>query len=136
MKGGDHRFFGYRGDHAFFHRRCGPDTQWMAIEAPLAEKLTRFQNPDDRFLALLGHDSELDTTFLNVKNRIRRVSLLEDALTSLKFQDCFASPYLGEKGRRIEPVIGWIPHRSLLCSDERAPTIIAVAAPAVTHVLR
>jgi hypothetical protein len=39
-------------------------------------------------------------------------------LISLKFQDCFASPYLGEKGLGIEPVIRWIPHRSLLCSDE------------------
>jgi hypothetical protein len=31
----------------------------MAIEAALAEELARFQNPDDRFLALLGQDSEL-----------------------------------------------------------------------------
>ena len=92
----------------------------MAIEAALAEELARFQNPDDRFLALLGKDSELDSTFLNVKNRIRRVSLLEDVLTSLKFQDCFASPYLDEKGCGIEPVIGCIAHRNLLCSNERA----------------
>jgi hypothetical protein len=76
--------------------------------------------PNDRFLALLGKDSELDSTFLNVKNRIRRVSLLEDVLTSLKFQDCFASPYLDEKGCGIEPVIGCIAHRNLLCSNERA----------------
>jgi hypothetical protein len=45
--------------------------------------------------------------------------LPEDVLIFLKIQDCFASPYLGEKGFWIEP-IGWIPHRSLLCSDERA----------------
>jgi hypothetical protein len=96
----------------------------MAIEAPLAEELARFQNPDDRFLALLGKDSELDSTFLNVKNRIRRVSLLEDVLTSLKFQDCFASPYLDEKGLGIKPVIGCIAHRSLLCSDERACLVL------------
>jgi hypothetical protein len=57
---------------------------------------------------------------LNVKNRIRHVSLPEDLVIFLKFQNCFASPYLGEKGLGIEPVIGWIPHRSLLCSDERA----------------
>jgi hypothetical protein len=69
---------------------------------------------------LLGHDSELDTTFLNVKNRIRHVSLPEDVLTSLKIQDCFACPYLGEKGFGIEGYLGWFPHRSLLCSDERA----------------
>src|SRR5579864_8057714 len=136
MKGGDHRSFRYCGDQAFFHRRCGRDTPWMAIEASLAEELARFQNPDDRFLSLLGHDSELDTTFLNVKNRIRRVSLHEDVLTSLKFQDCFAFPYHGEKGFGIERILDWFPHRSLLCSDERAPTVVAIAAPAGIHILR
>jgi len=78
----------------------------MAIESPLAEGLARFQHPDDRLLALLGQDSELDTTFLNVKNRIRHVSLLEDVLAFLKFQDRFARPYHGEKGFGIEPIIG------------------------------
>jgi hypothetical protein len=37
---------------------------------------------------------------------------------SLKSQDCFASPYLDEKGFGIEPAIRCIAHRSLLCSDE------------------
>jgi hypothetical protein len=41
-------------------------------------------------------------------------------LVFLKFQDLFARPYLGEKGFGIESVIGWLPHRSLPCSDERA----------------
>jgi len=108
----------------------------MAIEAPLAEELARLQNPDDCFLPLLGHDGELDTTALNVKDRIRRVSLREDVLTSLKFQDGFACPYLCEKGLGIERFRGRFPHRSLLCSDERALIIIAVAAPTATHVLR
>ena len=94
----------------------------MAIEAPLAEELARFQNPDDRFLALLGQDSELDTTFLNVENGIRHVSLLEDVLTSLKFQDCFASPYLGEKG------FGF-PTGASPAPMKHAPRIIAIAAP-------
>jgi hypothetical protein len=43
---------------------------------------------------------------LNVKNRIRHASLLEDVLVFLKFQDRFARPYLGEKGFGIELVIG------------------------------
>src|SRR6202051_3836031 len=41
MKGGNHRFFGYRGDHTLLHRGCGRDAQWMAVKAPLAEKLAR-----------------------------------------------------------------------------------------------
>ena len=52
----------------------------MAIEAALAEELTRLQNSNYRFLALLGYDGELDLALLNVKNRIRRISLLEDVL--------------------------------------------------------
>ena len=65
---------------AFFHRRRGRDAQCMAIEAALAEELARFQNSDDRFLALLGNDCELDPALLNVKNRIRRLALREDDL--------------------------------------------------------
>jgi hypothetical protein len=56
---------------------------------------------------------------LNVKNRIRHFSLLEDVLILFDVQDRFARPYLGEKSFGIEPVIGCIAHRSLLCSDER-----------------
>jgi hypothetical protein len=85
----------------------------MAIEAALAEELARFQNSDDRFLTLVGQDSELDPAFLNVKNRIRHVSLLEDILVFLKFQDCLARPYLGEEGFGIELFFGWFSHRSL-----------------------
>ena len=86
----------------------------MAIEAALAEELARFQNPDDRFLALLGYDSELDPALLNVKNRICHVSLLEDVPIPFNFQNRFARPHLGEKSLRIEPGFGWLSsHRSL-----------------------
>jgi hypothetical protein len=42
---------------------------------------------------LNGHPLRIATT---------SVSLPEDVLTSLKFQDCFASPVLDEKGLGIE----------------------------------
>ena len=41
-------------------------------------------------------------------------------LVFLKFQDRFARPDLGEKDFGIELLIGWLSHRSQLCSDERA----------------
>ncbi len=47
----------------------------MAIEAPFAKKMTGSQNCDDCFLALLGNDGELDLAALNVKNRVRDLSL-------------------------------------------------------------
>jgi len=45
-------------------------------------------------------------------------------LVCLKFQNRFARPYLGEKGFGVEPVIGEVPHTSLLCSDERAAAYV------------
>jgi hypothetical protein len=62
---------------------------------------------------LPGYDTELDLALLKVENRIRHVSLLEDTLIFLEFQDRFASPYLGEKGFGIERVFDWLSHRSL-----------------------
>jgi hypothetical protein len=50
---------------------------------------------------------------LNVKNRIRHVSLLEDVLMLFNFQDRFARPYFGEKSLEIELVTAWLSHRSL-----------------------
>jgi hypothetical protein len=52
----------------------------------------------------IGDNRNHDVSGMTSKNapavprRIRHVSLLEDVLTSLKFQDCFASPYLDDKG--------------------------------------
>ena len=58
----------------------------MTIQAAFAEELARLQNCDDRFLALLGQDRELDLAFLNVKNRIRDIALLEHMLIFTEFQ--------------------------------------------------
>src|SRR5476649_1692444 len=42
VKGGNHGFLRYRGDHTFFHRRCGRDAQRMAVQTAFAEELARF----------------------------------------------------------------------------------------------
>src|SRR6476620_6664411 len=104
-QGSKHRFLGDGGDHTFFHRRRGRDAQWMPIEAPLAEELARFQNLDHRFLALLGQDSELDPTFLNVKDRIRHVSLPEDVLIFMEFQYLLPRSNFGEKYCGVKHVL-------------------------------
>jgi hypothetical protein len=44
-------------------------------ETPFAKKMTGAQDCNDRFLALLGNDRELDLAFLDVKNRVRGLSL-------------------------------------------------------------
>ena len=47
----------------------------MSIQTSFAKKLTLFQDCDHRFLALLGNDGELDLALLDVKNRVRDLSL-------------------------------------------------------------
>jgi hypothetical protein len=41
----------------------------MVVQARFTKKLTRSEDCNDRFLALLGNDSELDLALLDVKNR-------------------------------------------------------------------
>ena len=42
----------------------------MAIQTSFAKKMTGSQDCNDRFLALLGNDRELDFAFLDVKDRV------------------------------------------------------------------
>ena len=52
----------------------------MAIQTSFAEKVTRFQNSYDCFLAPLGNDGELDLALLDVKNRVRLAALRKNNL--------------------------------------------------------
>ena len=60
------------------HSSIGPgccDAQRMAIQTSFAKKVTRSEDCNDRFLALLGNDRELDLALLDVKNRVGDLSL-------------------------------------------------------------
>jgi hypothetical protein len=72
MHGGNHGHLGDARDQAFIYRRSGRDAKGMTVETPLAKELTRAQDSDDCFLALLGNDGELDLAILDVKNRVRK----------------------------------------------------------------
>lgn len=69
----------------------------MTIETPLAKELTGFQNPDDRFLALIRNDDDLDPTFLDVKYCIGRLTLGKDDLILREFRYRFATPTFARK---------------------------------------
>jgi hypothetical protein len=47
----------------------------MAIQTSFAKKMTWSQDCNDCFLALLGNDGEFDLALLDVKNRVRDLSL-------------------------------------------------------------
>lgn len=74
----------------------------VTIETPLAEELAGFQDPDDRFFALIRNDNDLDPAFLDVKYQIRRVALGEDDLILLELRYRFAHPDFFEKVLWVE----------------------------------
>jgi hypothetical protein len=47
----------------------------MAIQTSFAKEVTWSQDGNHRFLALLGNDGEFDLALLDVKNRVRDLSL-------------------------------------------------------------
>jgi hypothetical protein len=51
------------------------DAQRMAIQTSFAKKVTWSQDCNHRFLALLGNDGEFDLALLDVKDRVRDLSL-------------------------------------------------------------
>ena len=72
-----------------------------------AEKITGSYDRNHRLLALLGNDGELRLALLDVKDRVRRVSLGEDNLILAEPVDDAASPTLARNffgsndGRRL-----------------------------------
>src|ERR1700730_12473928 len=118
MNSRDHRVLRDRRDDAIFYRCRRRDAQRVTVHASFAKELAGLQDCDDRFLALLRHDSKLDLAPLNVKNRVRDIALLEHMLVLVKFEHCFPRAHLGEKYFGVKYVLGWLLHRSLLWLNE------------------
>src|ERR1700686_5455936 len=91
----------------------------MAVHAAFAKELTGLQNSDHRFLALLGQDSQFDSSFLNVKQRVGDIALLKHVLILMEFKYLLSRTHFGEKNLRVEHVISWLSQRRLLWLDER-----------------
>src|SRR5580704_3625408 len=83
VNGSDHGRLRNASNHAFIDRPCCCDAQRMAIKTPFAKKMIWSQHCHHRFLALLGNDRELDVAFLDVKDRVRILSLCVKAGSSL-----------------------------------------------------
>jgi len=127
MNSGDHRGLRDRRDDAILHRRCRRYASRMTIHATFAEELARLQNCDDRFLALLGQDSQLDPSFLNVKYRVGDVALLEHALIFMEFQYLLPRAHFGEKSLRVKQITGCLSHWTLLWPRPARSSLIGYA---------
>jgi hypothetical protein len=113
VNGGDHGRFLDASDHAFIDRYRCCDAQRMAIQTSLAKKVAGSEHCHYRFLALLGNDSELDLALLDVKNRIRYLSLRKYNLLLPVFRYRFSLPDLGEKYLGIKRRFGYFPHKGV-----------------------
>ena len=101
------------------------NTKWQRphpIQTPFAKKLTRSEDCNHRFLALLGNDRELDLALLDVKNRVRDLSLRKNNLIISIFGYCFSFAHLGEKCFGIKRGFNSLPHKgSLFLSHKGGP---------------
>src|ERR1700720_4223788 len=86
----------------------------MAIQTPFAKKMTGSQDCNDCFLALLGNDSELDLALLDVKNRVRDLSLRKNNFILSIFGYRFSFAHLGEKYFGIKRGFNSLPHKGSL----------------------
>src|SRR5207247_10463114 len=83
----------------------------MAIQTSFAEKVTWSQDRNHRFLALLGNDGEFDLALLDVKNRVRDLSLRKNNLILPIFGYRFSLAHLGEKFFGIKRGFNSLPHK-------------------------
>jgi hypothetical protein len=73
----------------------------MAIEASFTKELSRFNYPDNCFLALFRDNENFDPSLLNIENRIGDVSLGKNDLGFSEFQYDFTLADFGKKAFRI-----------------------------------
>src|ERR1700732_3324736 len=85
----------------------------MAIQTSFTEKVAGSEDCNHRFLALLGNDSELDLALLDVKNRVRDLSLRKNNLILSIFGYRFSFAHLGEKCFWIKRGFSFLPHKGL-----------------------
>lgn len=78
----------------------------MAVHAAFAKELSRLQDSDHGFLALLGYDDDLHPPFLDIEDRVRLISLGKDDVTLAKLKDGLSFAYVGEKLLRVKRWIG------------------------------
>ena len=89
-------------DDGVRHGRDRRDALRLPGKTSFTEEFVRSKNCDDGFLALLRNDGDLHLAFLDVEDRIGRVSLRKDDLVLAVLANAPALADLGEKRFRIE----------------------------------
>jgi Beta-lactamase len=102
MEHADNGRFFQSDDDGFRHCRDRRYPQSLSGQTSFTEEVVRSKNCDDGFLALLRNDGDLHLAFLDIEDRIRRVSLCKDDLVFAVRINAPAIANLGEKRLRIE----------------------------------
>ena len=92
----------------------------MAIQTSFAKKVAGSEHCNRRFLALLGNDGEFDLALLDVKNRVRDLSLRKNNLILPIFGYRFSVAHFGEKYFGIKRGFSSLPHKGPLFFFTRA----------------
>ena len=92
--------FGHHTDPARGHRRRGRESNRLAGQRPFPEEVSGTHDADDRLLAGLGNDRQLDAALLNVEDALARLTLDEDR------RGCWIVDGLSRDARGIEERLG------------------------------
>jgi hypothetical protein len=116
MEHADNGRFFQSDDDGFRHCRDRRYPQSLSGQTSFTEEVVRSKNCDDGFLALLRNDGDLHLAFLDIEDRIRRVSLCKDDLVLAVRINAPAIANLGEKRLRIESRPTFDRHSTSLCT--------------------
>ena len=89
-------------DDGVRHSRGCRYAQRLPGKTTFTKEVVHSKNCDDRFLASLRNDGDLHLAFLDVKDRVRRVSLRKDDLVLVVRANAPAFTNLRKKRFRIE----------------------------------
>jgi hypothetical protein len=115
----DHLGLAHPHDLAVAHRRGRRQPQRLPNQASFTEEFARAEHGDDRLLALLGGDDDLDLALLDVMDSIRRPGLsIDDGILGV-LGDGAPTGHRCQEGLRIEARFSRCCHKSLLIVGAR-----------------
>jgi hypothetical protein len=92
----------HSGDDGVLRGPGGGNAPRPSGQTTFADKISRFEECDDCFLALGRDNRDFDPAFSNVEDGIRRVTLSKDDLALAVFGYAASAICLGEKRLRVE----------------------------------
>src|SRR3984893_6930587 len=97
-------------DRRFSHRRGRRKAQRLPDQASLGKKVARFKDGKDGLLSMVRSDGKFDLAFLDVKNRVGRLSLRKDRYSLLILGNGSSAIRRGEKNVCVKKFLCLLGH--------------------------